>query len=270
MTALQWHLPGDMVYHAGLDRGVLYVEGNPGVVWNGLISVDEDEGNSVDEVFYEGIKMNDIVNLGSFSGNIRAFTYPDEFFDCEGIEEDSPGVYFTSQPIKRFGLCYRTLVGEGNSGEMQGYKIHLLYNLTAIPATKQRQTLALDPTPDEFEWKITGIPELIEHYRPTCHVIIDSRDIDPWLLQDLEAIFYGDEDTDAQLPTLKALTNFIQKWDRLIIVDNNDGTWTAIAQRPDIITMLSPTEFSIAADNAVYLDANTYQISSSEKNEEDL
>ena len=270
MTALQWHLPGDMVYHAGLDRGVLYVEGNPGVVWNGLISVDENEGNSVDEVFYDGIKMNDIVNLGSFSGNIRAFTYPDEFFDCEGIEEDSPGVYFTSQPVKRFGLCYRTLVGEGNDGAVQGYKIHLLYNLTAVPATKQRQTLALDPTPDEFEWSITGIPELVSDHRPTCHVIIDSRDIDPWLLQDLEAIFYGDETRTADLPPLKALTNFIKKWDRLIIVDNNDGTWTAIAQRPGIINMIDATRFEIVSDTAVYLDANTYEISSSDRNEEDL
>ena len=270
MTAVQWHQPGDMVYEAGLDRGVLYVENGVSVPWNGLISIDEDNNNSVDEVFYDGVKINNIVTIGSFTGTMRAFTYPDAFLVCEGILEDQTGVYFTDQRPSRFGLSYRTLVGEGNDDPNAGYKLHILYNLVANQTTRVRQTLALEPTPQEFEWSLYGIPEHIAGYHETCHVIIDSRKVDPWLLQDIEAILYGDADRDPELPSLKALVSFIKKWDRLIIVDNGDGTWTAIAQRPDIITMLSTTEFEIAADNATYLDADTYTISSSEKNEEDL
>lgn len=270
MTALQWHADGSRIYEAGLDRGVLYVHGKDGVPWNGLASVDEQNNNSVNPIFFDSTKINDIVTLGVFSGVIRAYTYPDEFLECEGILEDQLGIFLTEQPIKRFNLCYRTLLGEGHSDVNEGYKIHVLYNLTAIPTQKTRKTLSLEVEPTEFEWSITSIPEDISGYRPTSHLIIDSRKIDPWLLIDLEEILYGNAERNPTLPSLRALTTFIRKWDRLIIVDNGDGTWTAISKDDDVITMVSETEFEIEAENVVYLDADTYEISSSDKNEEDI
>lgn len=270
MTAINWHQSGDRVYEAGLDRGVLYVDGRDGVAWNGLTSVDENYNNEVEAVYYDGFKANDIVTLGEFSGTLRAYTYPDEFLECEGILEDQTGVYLTDQPIKRFGLCYRTLVGDGANDLKSGYKIHILYNLTAIPAQKSRRSLALDISPIEFEWELSSIPESIEGYRPTSHLIIDSRQIDEWLLLDIEDILYGDETRNPVLPDLKSLTTFIRKWNRLIIEDNGDETWTAISPRDGIITQVSSSEYTIESDTIVYLDADTYEISSSEKNEEDI
>jgi hypothetical protein len=271
MEPMEWNSAGSRFYEAGLDRGVLYVDDSEyGVPWYGLISVDERINTSVTEVFYDGTKINDIVVLGNFSGRIRAITYPDDFFACEGVVLDQQGMFLTEQQPKRFGLCYRTLIGEGSNDLKEGYKLHILYNLTAVPSTKVRRTLGLEVDPIEFEWEITSIPEQVAGFRPTAHVIIDSRYMDPWLLQDLEAILYGSEERFPTLPDLKSLTSFIKKWDRLIIVDNADGTWTAISARPDIITMVSDTEFEITADSAVYLDATTYEISSSDKNEEDI
>lgn len=270
MTAIQWHQVGDRVYEDGLDRGVLYVDGESGVPWNGLTSLEEENNNTVSPVHYDGQKINDIVTLGDFSGRLRAFTYPDEFLPCEGTLEDQVGVFLTEQPAKRFGLCYRTKIGEGESDLTVGYKLHILYNLTAVPSVKARKTLSLEPAPNEFEWELTAIPEEIEGYRPTAHLIVDSRALDPFLLQDLEEILYGNDERDATLPTLKGLTTFIRKWDRLIIIDNGDGTWTARAIEEDIITMISETEYTIEAENVVYLDADTYEISSSDKNEEDV
>jgi hypothetical protein len=271
MTAIQWNQAGDRQFETGVDHGVLYPTHGPGVAWNGLVSVDDLNNNTVEGVYYEGIKFNEIVVVGEYSGVIRAYTYPEEFYPFDGVQEDQRGLYLEDQAPERFGLCYRTSVGDDISGINAGYKLHLLYNLTANAAQKTYESLSLDaPTPVTFEWNISAIPEDVEGYRPTAHVVVDSQEFDPWLLRDLEAILYGDDTRDPTLPPLKALLSFIRKWERLIIVDNGDGTWTAIDQDDGTISMTTSDEFSITADSAVYLDANTYEISSSDKNEEDI
>lgn len=270
MTELVWNQSGEHRYEAGLDRGVLYLPDGGGVPWNGLRAVEEDVGSTSDPVYFDGVKINDIVTLGDFSAVMKAFTYPEEFLQFEGLIEDQTGLFIADQPQKTFHLSYRTKIGDDINGIDAGYKIHLLYNLTAIPSQKVYETLTLDSEPMEFEWDITAIPEEIEGFRPTAHIIIDSRKIDPWLLEDIEVILYGDSTRDPELPSLQAFATFIRTWDRLIIVDNGDGTWTATTNRDGMIEMLDETTFQINDANAVYLDAWTYEITSSEKNEEGL
>jgi hypothetical protein len=272
MTTLAWDQVGERIYETGVSKGVLYKEDGYGVAWNGLTSVEESMGNEVDPVYFDGVKFNDIVTVGDFAAIVRAFTYPEEFLYYEGTYLEQAGFYVTGQSQSRFGLSYQTRVGDDIIGTEAGYKIHLLYNLTALPSQRDYQTMSLDTEPIEFEWTISAIPEEIENYRPTAHVIFDSRLMDPNMLADLEDIIYGDEDSDAQLPSLKGLATFIRKWDRLIITDNGDGTWTADTQAEDTTTliMLDDTTFQIISDTAIMLDADSYEISSSEKNEEDL
>jgi len=272
MTTLAWDQVGEHIYETGVSKGVLYKEDGYGVAWNGLTSVEESMGNEVDPVYFDGVKFNDIVTVGDFAAIVRAFTYPEEFLYYEGTYLEQAGFYVTGQSQSRFGLSYQTRVGDDIIGTEAGYKIHLLYNLTALPSQRDYQTMSLDTEPIEFEWTISAIPEEIENYRPTAHVIFDSRLMDPNMLADLEDIIYGDEDSDAQLPSLKGLATFIRKWDRLIITDNGDGTWTADTQAEDTTTliMLDDTTFQIISDTAIMLDADSYEISSSEKNEEDL
>lgn len=270
MTALVWDEIGKRVYETGISKGVFYAFNGAGTAWNGLTSVEESVSNEVQAVHFDGLKFNDLVTIGDYTAVMRAWTYPDEFLPYEGILEDQRGFYVTDQPISQFGLSYQTNIGNDIVGFELGYKIHILYNLTALPSQKLYQTMSLDTEPIEFEWTITAIPEYIENYRPTAHIVIDSRRIDPWLLEDLESIIYGDEDNDPYLPTLKGLATFLQKWQRLIITDHGDGTWSADSARDDQIIMLDDTTFEITADTAVYLDPETYNISSSDKNEEDI
>lgn len=270
MTAIVWDKLEDRRFETGLDRGVLYDEEGRGVAWNGMTGLDEDAANAVEALYFDGVKYNDLVTVGDFTGVLRAITYPDEFLKFEGVLPDQKGVEVYNQPQERFGLCYRTLIADVN-GEGEHYKIHLLWNLTALPSTKSYSTVSETGIPMEFEWTISAIPEPIENFRPTAHIVIDTRKVDPWLVDDIESIIYGDDDSDAKLPSLKGLTTFIRKWDRLIIRDNGDGTWTAITPRDDgTIEMVSPTEFKITSDNVLYLDADTYKIWSSDKNEEDI
>jgi hypothetical protein len=270
MTALVWDETGKRYYETGVSKGVFYDADGRGVAWNGLTSVEETISTQVQAVHFDGLKFNDIVTVGDFAAVMRAWTYPDEFLPYEGILEDQQGFFVTSQPGWKFGLSYQTKIGNDIENLELGYKIHLLYNLTALPSQRSYQTLSLDTEPMEFEWTLTAIPEAIENYRPTAHVIFDSRKLDPWLLEDLISIIYGDEDNPPTLPPLKGLATFIRKWDRLIITDHGDGTWTADSPREGQIVMLDDTTFEITADTAIYLDPETYEISSSEKNEEDI
>jgi hypothetical protein len=270
MAVLVWDQVGDRLYETGVSKGVLYKNDSIGVPWNGLTAVEESVSNEVEPVYFDGIKFDDIVTIGDFSAVLRAFTYPDEFLYYEGTMEDQDGFFITNQPLSKFGLSYQTKIGNDIAGIDSAYKIHILYNLTAIPSTTVYSTIGETLEPLEFEWTISAIPEDIETFRPTAHVIFDSRKMNPHLLQDIESILYGDEETEPHLPSLKGLSAFIRKWNRLIITDNGDGTWTATSNEEGIITMLDGITFQIVSDTAEYIDADTYTISSSDKNEEDV
>ena len=266
MTRLVWDQAGDRVYENGVSQGVFYGSDSKGIPWNGLISVDEINNSSVDPLYFDGFKYADLVTIGDFEGRIRAYTYPDEFLDYEGIDDWKPGFYLADQTKDRFGLSYRTEISS-DQGSQIGYKIHLLYNLIAVPSDKRYQTLSLDSEPMEFEWDISAIPEQIDRFRPTAHVVIDSRKMDPFLLTDIEAIIYGNEEKEPLLPELNGFITFVQKWGRFIVVDNGDGTWTATSPLEGVITMLDEETFQIDTDTAVYIDSESYTLSSSEADE---
>lgn len=267
MAVLEWDKVGEKIYESGINKAVFYKEDNKGVPWNGLTSLEYGYNDSVEEVYYDGVKFNDLVTLGAFSARLSAFTYPDEFLEYEGTRPDASGYYVTGQPKKLFGLSYQTLIGDDINGTHAGYKIHVLYNLTAIPAERSYETLSLSPEPTDFEWDITSIPEPVDFYRPTSHIIFDSRKFDPYLMIEIESMLYGTETSDAFLPSLQGITNFIKNWGAFVVTDHGDGTWTAYAapdQTDHIIEMTDSESFEITTDLAVYLDAVTYQISSSE------
>lgn len=269
MPAVVWDQLEDRVFEAGLDHGVLYFPDGGGVAWNGLTSVEEIASTSAEPTYFDGTKFNDVVVYGDFSATLRAFTYPDEFLEFEGILEDQDGLLIADQPLSMFHLTYRTMIN--NEGD---YKIHMLWNLIAIPSNTVYTTLSLDTEPTEFEWTLTAVPEPIDNYRATAHVILDSRKLDPYLLEDIETILYGDpldEERFPTFPSLKGFISYIRKWNRFIIVDNNDGTWTAVSRDDEYpIEMLDVDTFEITSDTALYLSSDTYEISSSEKNEEDI
>jgi hypothetical protein len=192
---------------------------------------------------------------------MKAVTYPDEFVELEGLAPVKRGLFYADQPPQAFGLCYRTQIGNDLEGDASGYKIHILYNVTAIPNTKTYASLTADPALVEFEWNITAVPEDIPGFRPTAHIILDSRNIDPWLLEELEALLYGNSVAIAALIPMSELVVYINEWYRVKIIDNGDGTWTAIAQRGEFINFGINEYFEIVGVNAVYLDDVTFMIS---------
>jgi hypothetical protein len=262
VSQLVWDRPGSRVFETGLDRGVLYLPDGSGVVWNGLTSVVESFATETAPVYFDGMKIQDGIVPGDFSAVMKAVTYPDEFLEIEGLAGPKRGMFYADQPPKTFGLSYRSLIGNDLEGAEVGYKLHVLYNLTATPNDKTYASQGGELSLMEFEWQITGVPEEILGYRPTCHLILDSRDYDPWLLEEIEDMLYGTLSLDAEQIPMQELIEYINTWYRVQIIDNGDGTWTANTDREGFISFVGPEGyFSMTGVNATYSDEDTYILS---------
>lgn len=262
MTQLLWDQVGEKVFESGSDRGVLYLPGRPGVVWNGLVSVTEkSSGGETSEYYFDGNKYMDLVANEDYQATIEAFTYPDEFLRCDGTLSVKTGLFTTRQPRSRFGLSYRTKIGNDLVGAELAYKLHLVYNALASTTEKAYASATTQVDPSNFSWTINCVPERIPGFKPSAHLVLDSRTTDPLLLQSIEEILYGNEDNDPRLPTPTEVVELYDNWQAsIVILDNGDGTWTAIG--PDeLITMLDSETFQIDGIDATYLDAVTYEIS---------
>lgn len=261
MARLGWNAPGTRFYEAGVDRGVLFVDGYPGVPWNGLTSVNETPSGGDPKSFYiDGVKYLALPSPEEFEGTITAYTYPDEFTLCNGTAQIRSGLFLTHQRRRSFGLSYRTMIGN-DLDESAGYKLHIVYNALASPTERSNGTMTDQADPNDFSWKITCKPPAMEGYRPTAHVVLDTRTTDPSVISAVEDILYGTDEDQARLPSLDDLIAVYDTISSLTIVDNGDGTWTATAPY-DVIRMLDDETFEITSPTAIFIDEDTYTISS--------
>lgn len=259
MAELVWDATGVRRYETGVDRGVLYPHDGPAVVWNGLTSMEEETDTELTSYYLDGVKFLQNLAPGEFSGKLSAFTYPDELDRLLGIVEVAPGLSFHEQPPKSFDLSYRTRIGNDVDAEA-GYRIHILYNILAEPDSADFNSFSDKAEAVEFSWSLTGTPPLIGGYRPTVLVTIDSTKTNPDVLSAIEDIIYGSDEAQPRMPSVSELKELFNALGALIITDNGDGTWTATDLANDYITMDSATEFTITGADADFLDATTYEI----------
>jgi len=211
MPPLTWDDVGEKVYETGVDHGVLYLPDvagvyNTGFAWNGLTTVTESpSGADPNPQFADNIKYLNLTSAEEFGGTIEAFTYPEEFGQCDGTALPHPGVAVGQQGRKMFGLSYRTKVGNDVDGVDFGYKLHLIYGCQAAPSEKAYATINDSPAAINFSWAITTTPVPVTGYKPTALIVVDSTVVDPADLTALEALLYGQAATEAALPTPDAV-----------------------------------------------------------------
>ena len=264
MTVLEWDKVGDRVYQSGVDRGVLYLKDGRVAPWNGLTSVEDGTNPDLKSFYLDGVKILDHVTPGDFAGKLSAFTYPDEFDEVVGAPQIAPGLTFYEQPAKSFNLTWRTKVGNDLEPDL-GYKIHLLYNVMAVPDAQKFDSLSDSVGAPEFSWTLSATPPIgtIDGIRPTTHLSVDSRSAREDLLQQMEDILYGTEFTAPRFPTVLEVRLLFGEVGGLYIIDNGDGTWTALDPSDDFITMLDSETFQIEHANADFIDSpvnEVYQI----------
>ena len=210
MTALVWDQPGEHFYETGVDRGVLFQydasQYQVGVPWNGLMSVTETpSGAEANAVYADNIKYLNLVSAEEFGGTIEAYTYPEEFAECDGTVIPTAGVSVNQQTRKMFGLAYRTRIGNDIDADDLGYKIHLVWGALAAPSEKAYSTVNETPEALTFSWTFTTTPHPVTGMKPTSLIVIDSTKVAPADLADLEDMIYGTAGTDPELPTPDAV-----------------------------------------------------------------
>lgn len=206
MAKLVWDQTGERLYETGVKNGVLYVQDDKGiypagVAWNGLTAVTESpSGAEATALYADDIKYLNLYSAEEFGATVEAYMYPDEFMECDGSKQAAEGVTFGQQPRKKFGLCYRTAVGNDVLGNDYGYKLHIIYGCTASPSERAYASINDSPEAITFSWEVTTDPVSVAGFKPTSIVTIDSTKVDAEKLAALEDILYGGADTEARLP----------------------------------------------------------------------
>lgn len=200
MSKIIWDKTGERLYETGVKNGVLYPQSNgtypKGVAWNGLTAVTESpSGAEATALYADDMKYLNLYSAEEFGATIEAYTYPDEFGECDGSAELVDGVLIGQQARKAFGLCYRTVIGNDTDGEAYGYKLHIIYGAMASPSEKAYATINDSPEAITFSWEVTTTPVNVTGKKPTASIVIDSTKADPTKLAALEVILYGKDPT---------------------------------------------------------------------------
>ena len=210
MAKLVWDKTGERLYETGVSKGVLYPiqsdgKYSKGVAWNGLSSVTESpSGAEANPIYADDMKYLNLLSTEEFGATIEAYTYPDEFAECDGSASIATGVVIGQQKRKIFGLCYRTVLGNDVESNDYGYKLHLIYGCQAAPSEKAYATINDSPEAITFSWEVTTTPVEVTGFKPTACITIDSTKANPEKLAALEEILYGKDGSDtsanARLP----------------------------------------------------------------------
>ena len=205
MAKIKWDQEGKRLYETGVSNGVLYVHNGvqyqTGVAWNGLISVTESpSGAEATPIYADNIKYLSLTSAEEFAASIEAYTYPDEFAECDGSAELATGVMIGQQKRKKFALVYKTIIGNDTENEAHGYKLHIIYGCQAAPSERAYTTVNDSPEAITFSWEISTTPVEVTDHKPTSILTLDSTKVNAAKMQKIENKLFG-EDPSGQ-PTL--------------------------------------------------------------------
>ena len=207
MAKLTWDDSGKHLYETGISQGVLYVRGSQsygnGVAWNGLTTVTENPtGADATAIYADNIKYLNLIAAEDFEGTIEAYTYPDEFKECNGELELASGMTVGQQERKTFAFCYRTEVGNETEGTKHGYKVHIVYGATASPSERSYETINDSPDAIQFSWDFKTVPvtvSAVSGVKATALVVLDSTVVGSTKMATIEASLYGSGGSSATL-----------------------------------------------------------------------
>ncbi len=270
MPRLTWGGSGHKIFESGVDRGVIYPEsGSLGVPWNGLLSVTRNpNGGAATQYFLDGQLRTTLITPEHFAGTVDAYTYPDALAVADGTAAEATGLSFGLQPRKRFGMTWRTGIGNDVNGIDAGYKIHILYNALAIPTPKGHKTRGVDNAPSTFNWNIVGHPVEVANRRNTSYLVIDSTKANPATIKILEYMLYGSDNTSARLPTPSQVKTLFDNWAGIYVapfvvhekskVFRNHPRWILKDYHDDPIEMGEDSDGKLYALDGTHEDVKDY------------
>ena len=200
MAGLVWDKTGERRIETGGGHCALYVYDpaqktyGKGVAWNGITAISEKpEGAEATDLYADNILYLSMLSAEKLKATIEAYTYPDEFEQCDGSATLTKGVKIGQQDRLAFGLVYRTKIGDDVAGQDKGYKLHILYGCKASPSEKGYKTVNDSPEAISFSWELSTTPVNVSGAKPTSLLTISSLDVDSGKLKTLEAKLFGSD-----------------------------------------------------------------------------
>ena len=252
---ITWDDPTRRYYQHGLDHGVLYIGAAAPIPWNGLISFDEGGEGSTEMLYRDGVVYLADAEPGDHVGQINSIMYPDAFGACIGIPKVTDGLYVDNQKPQPFHMSYRTLIGSGTAGDLFGYQLHLVYNCMATVSPRKRNTIGKDTAPVDFTFNVVCTPVKMPGYRPTAHVIIDTRNLSPDIVAEIEGILYGVGVTPGRMPEPLELFDLMNFGDAIVVTDHGDGTFTVEGSEENVFGV-DPHYFQVNNINSTMPDVD--------------
>lgn len=213
---LTWDDAGKRLYETGVKQGVLYPQDDngaypKGVAWNGLTAVTEfPEGAEPTPLYADDIKYLNLLSTEEFKATVEAYTYPDEFAECDGSGSLVEGVTIGQQDRKTFGLSYRTSLGNDVKGNEYGYKLHIVYGCLAAPSEKAYATVNDSPEAITFSWEVSTTPVNVTGFKPTASLVLDSVKLGAAKMKAIEDVLYGSSAAEARLPLPDEIKSIIE------------------------------------------------------------
>lgn len=201
MSRLEWDKEGEHLYETGTKRGVVWVMGDTGygkgIVWNGITGVTKSPGGAEpNDVYADDIKYLSLLSAETFAYTIECLNYPDEFAECNGLAEATPGVTIGQQDRKAFAFSFTSTFGNDTKGNKYGKKIHIFYNSKCSPSDSAYTTINESPETITFSFECNCTPVKVTADSTTCSVEIDSTEVDPDKFAAFEDIIYGTDATE--------------------------------------------------------------------------
>lgn len=211
---LVWDQSGERLYETGVSQCALYpmVSGAypKGVAWNGITAITESPSGAESTPMYaDNIKYLDIVSTETYAATIEAYMYPDEFKPCNGESEIADGVVIGQQNRQKFGLCYKTILGNDTDGEDYGYELHLVYGGLAAPAEEAHNSKNESPEGMTMSWSVSTTPVEVPSKKPTATVTFNSVKVGEKVMKAIEDVVYGSSAAEARLPLPSELIELI-------------------------------------------------------------
>lgn len=225
---LTWDHSGEHYYETGVQDCVLYLYDNTGTVgsathnyyggvaWNGITScTTSPEGADTNDIYADNNKYLSMRGVESFGGSIGAYTYPDEWEECDGSGNTGSGLTVHGQTRKVFGLAYMTKIGNDSDFADHGWKLHLIYGATASPSSREYTTVNDSPEALEMSWDFETTPVEVgtiagTAYGKTAYVTVNSLDATDAGWDALMKALRGTTTVDAYLPTPSEVYTLLQ------------------------------------------------------------
>lgn len=273
MAKMVWDQMAEKFFEGGCSKGVCYTDYDTtnkiyslGEAWNGVSGFTDNPSGADEQASYaDNIKYISMRGAENYGGTIKCFWYPENFKKCLG--KKSPvastggapikGITVSQQARESFGFAVTTQVGNDVDGVDKGETLHIVWNATTSPSSKDYSSLNESPSPSELSFEFTANPIAVgdgTKFKPTCNMEICTVGMSTEELtayENLKAILYGSDPSYSAT----ALAAKPDDWDTATGTSDKYFTRTGSAE-PYTYT---PVNFTTTAGTVEFTTGTYYQ-----------